>query len=93
MACLNLLQWGNTGSFPRRDPLKFIIWKICSFKGYLQRTAEEGGILGTTAQAHRQDLERLELLRYIDDDFMTVCLADNYEGIELILRIILGRGI
>ena len=42
-------------------------------------------------QIHQQDLERLKLLRYIDDDFMTVCLADNYEGVELILQIILGQ--
>ncbi len=42
-------------------------------------------------QAHQQDLERLKLLRYMDDDFMTVCLADNFEGVELILRIVLGR--
>lgn len=48
-------------------------------------------ILSTTAQIHRQDIERLKSLRYIDDDFMTVCLADNYEGVELILRIVLGR--
>ncbi len=47
--------------------------------------------MNTTAQTHQQDLERLKLLRYIDDDFMTICLADNYEGIELILRIVLGR--
>ena len=52
---------------------------------------KEGGILSTTAQTHQQDLESLKSLRYIDDDFMTVCLADNYEGLELILRIILGR--
>ena len=45
----------------------------------------------TREQTHQQDLERLKALRYIDDDFMTVCLADNYEGVELILRIILGR--
>lgn len=49
-----------------------------------------------TEQAHKKqmnlsDLERLKLLRYMDDDFMTVCLADNFEGVELILRIILGR--
>ena len=31
------------------------------------------------------------MLRYMDDDFMTVCLADNFEGVELILRIVLGR--
>lgn len=48
--------------------------------------------LSTTEQAHQQDLERLKSLRYIDDDFMTVCLADNYEGVELILRIVLGKG-
>lgn len=53
--------------------------------------AKEGDILSTTAQIHQQDLERLKSLRYIDDDFMTVCLADNYEGVELILRIVLGR--
>ena len=40
---------------------------------------------------HQQDLERLKSLRYMDDDFMTVCLADNFEGVELILRIVLGQ--
>lgn len=47
--------------------------------------------LNTIEQTHRQDLERLKLLRYMDDDFMTVCLADNFEGVELILRIVLGQ--
>ena len=47
--------------------------------------------MNTLTPINQQDLERLKLLRYIDDDFMTVCLADNYEGVELILRIILGR--
>lgn len=47
--------------------------------------------MNTTEQTHQQDLERLKSLRYMDDDFLTVCLADNYEGVELILRIILGR--
>ncbi len=47
--------------------------------------------MSTTEQLHQQDLERLKLLRYMDDDFMTVCLADNLEGVELILRIVLGR--
>ena len=55
------------------------------------KTVKEGDVLSATAQTHKQDLERLKSLRYIDDDFMTVCLADNYEGIELVLRIILGR--
>ena len=41
--------------------------------------------MNTTEQAHQQDLERLKLLRYMNDDFMTVCLEDNFEGVELIL--------
>ena len=48
--------------------------------------------MNTTEQTHQQDLERLKSLRYMDDDFMSVCLADNFEGVELILRIVLGRG-
>ncbi len=47
--------------------------------------------LDTTEQTHQQDLERLKSLRYMDDDFMTVCLADNFEGVELILKIVLGK--
>ncbi len=47
--------------------------------------------LSTTEQIHKQDLERLKSLWYMDDDFITVCLADNFEGVEMILRIILGR--
>ncbi len=47
--------------------------------------------MSTKEQTYQQDLERLKSLRYMDDDFMTVCLADNYEGVELILRIVLGR--
>ncbi len=48
-------------------------------------------MLDTTEQAHLLDLQRVKLLRYMDDDFMTVCLADNYESVELILQIVLGR--
>ncbi|MCM1500449.1 MAG: PD-(D/E)XK nuclease family transposase [Clostridium sp.] len=47
--------------------------------------------MDTAEQTHQQDLERLKSLRYMDDDFMTVCLADNFEGVELILQIILGK--
>lgn len=47
--------------------------------------------MNITEQIHQQDLQRVNLLRYMDDDFMTVCLADNFEGVELILRIILGK--
>jgi len=55
------------------------------------KVEKEGGILNITEQIHQQDLQRLKLLRYMDDDFMTVCLADNFEGVELILQIVLGR--
>lgn len=37
--------------------------------------------MGTVAEEHKRDLERLKSLRYIDDDFMTVCLADYYEAL------------
>ena len=47
--------------------------------------------MNTTEQTHHQDLERLKSLRYMDDDFMSVCLADNFEGVELILRIVLRQ--
>ena len=47
--------------------------------------------MSTTEQTHQQDLERLKLFRYMDDDFMTACLEDNYEAVELILRIVLGQ--
>ena len=36
--------------------------------------------MSTTEQTHQQDLERLKLFRYMDDDFMTACLEDNYEA-------------
>lgn len=47
--------------------------------------------MNTAERTHEQDLQRLKSLRYMDDDFMTVCLADNFEGVELILRIVLER--
>lgn len=31
------------------------------------------------------------IVQCMDDDFMTVCLADNFEDVELILRIVLRR--
>jgi hypothetical protein len=38
-----------------------------------------------------RDLQRVQALRYMDDVFMTACLKDNIEGVELILRIVLQR--
>jgi hypothetical protein len=43
--------------------------------------------LDIKGQEHQQDIEKIKLFRYMDDDFMTVCLEDNYEGVELILQI------
>lgn len=40
-------------------------------------------------ELHQEDLKRIQALRYMDDDFFTVCLADNIDGVQLILRIIL----
>lgn len=37
-----------------------------------------------------QDLRRIKALRYMDDDFMKVCLNGNIKGTEFIIRIILG---
>ena len=45
----------------------------------------------TNEQERLKDLERIKQLRYMDDEFMTVCLKDNYEAVELMLRIILGK--
>ena len=47
--------------------------------------------MDTTEQEHLKDLERIKQLRYIDDEFMTVCLKDSYEAVELILRIVLNK--
>ncbi len=44
-----------------------------------------------TEELKEKYLERINALRYIDDDFMTVCLADNIKAVELILRIVLNR--
>ena len=59
---------------------------------YIIRLLNRGEyLLNTNEQEHLKDLERIKLLRYIDDEFMTVCLKDNYEAVELILRIVLNR--
>lgn len=42
-------------------------------------------------QQHEEDLQRLRGLRLIDDDFMNACLDGYNEGVELIIKIILGR--
>lgn len=58
---------------------------------YNEKKRKKAILLNTTEQMHLLDLRRLKSLRYMDDDFMTVCLADNPEGVELILRIVLER--
>ncbi len=42
-------------------------------------------------QLQKEDIKRIEQLRLIDDDFMTVFFSDFTDGIELILRIILNK--
>ena len=49
-------------------------------------TAKESDILRTPKQMHQQDLGHLKSLRYVDDDFMAVCPADNFEGLEQIIK-------
>lgn len=39
----------------------------------------------------KKDLERLQRLRLMDDDFMTICFDNYIEGAELLLKIILDR--
>ncbi|MBO4914379.1 MAG: hypothetical protein J5449_04155 [Oscillospiraceae bacterium] len=40
---------------------------------------------------HEEDLQRIRGFRLIDDDFMTVCFADNIECTELLLRIVMDK--
>ena len=42
-------------------------------------------------QHNPEDLKRIQALRLIDDDFMSVCFDGYIEGAELLLKIILGR--
>ncbi len=81
----------------RLDRKDVEIYKKSIFKGkhsmYNKRAKKDAILLNAVERMHQQDLERLQTLCYMDDDFMTACLADNYEGVELILRIILGKDI
>lgn len=40
---------------------------------------------------HEEDLKRISILRYIDDDFMSICFDGFIEGAELLLNTILDR--
>ena len=40
---------------------------------------------------HQQDLERLRMLRPIDDDFMRCLFKDNIPLAQMVLRIITGK--
>ena len=42
-------------------------------------------------QLHKEDLQRIEKLRLMDDDFMTACFSEYPEGVEFILRIIMNK--
>lgn len=45
----------------------------------------------TKEQLHEEDLKRIDILRLIDDDFMTAFFSDFEDGVEFILRIIMNR--
>jgi len=45
----------------------------------------------TNSEQIQKDRARIQSLRLIDDDFMTICFDNNIEGVQLLLRIILGR--
>ena len=45
----------------------------------------------TEERKHQEDLQRLRLLRPIDDDFMRCLFKDNIPLVELVLRIITGK--
>ncbi len=47
--------------------------------------------MGSQEKFNPQDLERIKKFRYIDDDFMTACFDENYEAVELVLQIVLGK--
>ena len=49
------------------------------------------GILNTAEQKHQKNLERLQMLRPIDDDFMRCLFKDNIPLAQLVLRIITGK--
>ncbi len=42
-------------------------------------------------QLHEDDLQRIEQLRLMDDDFMTACFSEYPEGVEFMLRIIMNK--
>ena len=53
---------------------------------------DRGGIMDkTNSEQIQKDRARIQSLRLIDDDFMTICFDNNIEGVQLLLRIILGR--
>lgn len=47
--------------------------------------------MAVTKRQHEEDLQRLRILRPIDDDFMRCLFKDNIPLVELVLRIITGK--
>lgn len=47
--------------------------------------------VGNRKDKHEADLERIQRLCLMDDDFMNCCFSDNTECVELVLHIILDR--
>jgi hypothetical protein len=62
---------------------------ICKTPATKQKTG--GKRMEKDSCVTERNLQRVQAFRYMDDVFMTACLKDNIEGVELILRIVLQR--
>lgn len=47
--------------------------------------------MGNDLNWHKEDLEKIKSLRFIDDDFMTISFDNFIEGAELVIKTILNR--
>ena len=56
-----------------------------------KRKGKQVGRLTVTDKQHQEDLQRLRLLRPIDDDFMRCLFKDNIPLAEFVLRIITDK--
>ena len=56
-----------------------------------KRKKRQGRILTASEQQHQEDLQRLQDLRPIDDDFMRCLFKDNIPLAELVLRVITDK--
>ncbi|MCC8357764.1 MAG: hypothetical protein LJU34_08065 [Oscillospiraceae bacterium] len=48
--------------------------------------------MDSASHLRERDWERIQALRIFDDEFLGLVFEDNFEGTELLLNIVLGRG-